>query len=64
MGKGSVQIRKHIDEERERLDMNIASNGAGCAIDALLNSHLLVHSAFKALRVLLEPDRFAATLRY
>ena len=44
--------------------MNIASNGAGCAIDALLNSHLLVHSAFKALRVLLEPDRFAATLRY
>lgn len=24
MGKESVQIRKHIDEERERLDMNIA----------------------------------------
>lgn len=24
MGKTSVQIRKHIDEERERLDMNIA----------------------------------------
>jgi hypothetical protein len=24
MGKASVQIRKHIDEERERLDMNIA----------------------------------------
>ena len=24
MGKESVQIRKHIDEERERLDRNIA----------------------------------------
>ena len=24
MGKESAQIRKHIDEERERLDMNIA----------------------------------------
>jgi soluble P-type ATPase len=39
------------------------SNGEGCAIDALLNAHLLVHGALEALRVLLEPDRFAATLR-
>jgi len=39
-------------------------NGEGCSIEALLNSHLLVHGAVQALDVLLDPDRFSATLRY
>jgi soluble P-type ATPase len=40
------------------------NNGEGCSIEALLNAHLLVQSALEALDVLLDPERFAATLRY
>jgi soluble P-type ATPase len=40
------------------------NNGEGCSIEALLNAHLLVQGAIEALDVLLDPERFVATLRY
>lgn len=39
-------------------------NGEGCALDAILNAHLLVRSSEEALDLLLEPDRCRATLRF
>ena len=39
-------------------------NGEGCAIDALLNAHVLVAGAAHALDLLLDPMRLKATLRF
>lgn len=39
-------------------------NGEGCAIDALINSHLLIVGAANALNLLLEPTGCKATLRF
>ena len=39
-------------------------NGEGCAIDALLNSHILIVGAVNALNLLLEPTACKATLRF
>jgi len=39
-------------------------NGEGCAIDALLNAHLLIQGAANALDLLLVPDGCKATLRF
>lgn len=38
-------------------------NGEGCALDALLNSNILVNGSENALDLLLESDRCKATLR-
>jgi soluble P-type ATPase len=38
-------------------------NGEGCAVEAILSAHLLVHGAENALDLLLEADRCRATLR-
>ena len=42
----------------------VVDNGEGCAVDALLNSHLLIGSSAKALDLLLDPERCGTTLRY
>jgi soluble P-type ATPase len=42
----------------------VVDNGEGCAVDALLNSHMLVRSSTEALDLLLDPQRCATTLRY
>jgi soluble P-type ATPase len=39
-------------------------NGEGCAIDALLQAHLFIGGALKALSLLLEPKACKATLRF
>ncbi len=39
-------------------------NGEGCAIDALLNTHILILGAVNALNLLLEPTGCKATLRF
>jgi len=39
-------------------------NGEGCAVDAILNSHLCIRSSVEALDLLLDPQRCATTLRY
>ena len=39
-------------------------NGEGCAVDALINSHLLAANPAEAMDLLLNPDTLAATLRY
>jgi soluble P-type ATPase len=39
-------------------------NGEGCAIDALLNAHLLVAGGANAIDLLLDPTRAKATLRF
>ncbi len=39
-------------------------NGEGCAIDALLNSHVFIVGAVNALKLLLEPKGCKATLRF
>jgi soluble P-type ATPase len=39
-------------------------NGEGCALDAVLNSHLLVRDARNALDLLLIPNACKATLRF
>lgn len=39
-------------------------NGEGCAIDAVMNSHLLIVGAVNALNLLLEPNACKATLRF
>jgi soluble P-type ATPase len=39
-------------------------NGEGCAVDALLNSHLFVVGAGNAIGLLLTPVRLKATLRF
>lgn len=39
-------------------------NGEGCAVDALLNAHLLVIGAANALDLLVEPRGLKATLRF
>lgn len=39
-------------------------NGEGCAIDALLNSHLYIVGAVNALNLLLVPNGCKATLRF
>lgn len=38
-------------------------NGEGCAIDAMLNSHIVITGAANALDLLLDPVRLKATLR-
>jgi soluble P-type ATPase len=38
--------------------------GEGCAVEAVLNAHLLVHGAANAFDLLLEPMRLKAGLRY
>jgi len=39
-------------------------NGEGCAIDALMNAHILIAGAVNALNLLLEPMGSKATLRF
>jgi soluble P-type ATPase len=39
-------------------------NGEGCAIEAILNSNILVHGSEQALDLLLEPNSCKATLRF
>src|SRR5712691_9995749 len=39
-------------------------NGEGCAMDALLNSHLFIAGAVNALNLLLVPNGCKATLRF
>lgn len=39
-------------------------NGEGCAVETLLQGHLLIHGAASALDLLLEPLRLLATLRF
>lgn len=39
-------------------------NGEGCAIEALVNSHILIVGAAQALNLLLEPTGCKATLRF
>ena len=39
-------------------------NGEGCAVDALLNAHLLICGAAQAIDLLLDPTRAKATLRF
>jgi soluble P-type ATPase len=39
-------------------------NGEGCAIDALMNAHILIMGAVNALNLLLEPTGCKATLRF
>jgi soluble P-type ATPase len=39
-------------------------NGEGCALDALLNSHIHIVGAANALDLLLDPTRCKATLRF
>ncbi|HVN05088.1 MAG TPA: hypothetical protein VMT86_11760 [Bryobacteraceae bacterium] len=38
-------------------------NGEGCALDAILNAHLLIAGAANAIDLLLDPVRLKATLR-
>jgi soluble P-type ATPase len=42
----------------------VVDNGEGCAVEALINSHMLVRSSTEALNLLLDPQRCATTLRY
>ncbi len=39
-------------------------NGEGCALEAILAAHLLVHGSENALDLLLDPSRCLATLRF
>jgi soluble P-type ATPase len=39
-------------------------NGEGCAVDALMDSNILIHGAENALDLLLETPRLQATLRF
>ena len=39
-------------------------NGEGCAIDALVNAHILIVGAVNAFNLLLEPTGCKATLRF
>jgi soluble P-type ATPase len=39
-------------------------NGEGCAVETLLQGHVMIHGAANALDLLLEPLRFLATLRF
>ncbi len=39
-------------------------NGEGCATDAILAAHVLVHGSENALDLLLDPSRITATLRF
>jgi hypothetical protein len=45
-------------------EIHTVDNGEGCALDALLNSNLLVMGATNALDLLLEPRSCKATLRF
>lgn len=42
----------------------VVDNGEGCAIDAVMNSHLLIVGAVNALNLLLETQGCKATLRF
>ena len=64
LGNGNND-RLHLKLVKEAGGLAIAvENGEGCALDAILNSNILVFGAVNALDLLLEPIRLRATLRF
>jgi soluble P-type ATPase len=64
LGNG-INDRLLLQAIKENLGLAICvDNGEGCAIDALMNSHLLIHGAVHALDLLLHTDRILATLHF
>lgn len=61
-GNNDRQLLKRV---KEAGGIAIAvDNGEGCAIDAVMNSHLVIVGAVHALTLLLEPQACKATLRF
>jgi soluble P-type ATPase len=63
LGNGAND-RLMLDAVRAASGLAIAvDNGEGCAVATLQNASLLIHGADRALDLLLDPNRVAATLR-
>ena len=61
-GNNDRQLLKRV---KEAGGLAIAvDNGEGCAIDAVMNAHLVIVGAIHALTLLLEPQACKATLRF
>ena len=64
LGNGNND-RLMLEAVRDAGGLAIAvDNGEGCAVGALLAAHISVHGSENALDLLLDQDRFRATLRF